>query len=105
MSSTIPSMWFDGARALRFLEVGRVTSFTNQCMVNVSTLETLIIRNPDSVPFYGWNALAGSGVSKGNGYIYVPRNMVEAYKSATGWSEFGDQVRAIEDYPEITGGL
>lgn len=39
-----------------------------------------------------------------DGYIYVPRALVDSYKSATNWSTFADQIRAIEDYPEICGG-
>ena len=40
-------------------------------------------------------------------YIYVPRDSLEAYWNATNWSAFvgsGNVYRAIEDYPEITGG-
>lgn len=33
-----------------------------------------------------------------DGYIYVPRNMVDTLKSSTNWSKFGDQIRALEDY-------
>ena len=39
-----------------------------------------------------------------DGYIYVPKALVEDYKVATNWATFADQFRAIEDYPEITGG-
>lgn len=39
-----------------------------------------------------------------DGYIYVPAALVDEYKAATNWSTFADQIRAIEDYPEITGG-
>jgi hypothetical protein len=39
-----------------------------------------------------------------DGYIYVPSALVESYKAATNWSTFATQFRAIEDYPEITGG-
>ena len=37
-------------------------------------------------------------------YFYVYSDMVESYKVATNWSEYADKIRAIEDYPEITGG-
>ena len=33
-----------------------------------------------------------------DGYIYVPRNMVDTLKSATNWSKHADQIRALEDY-------
>ena len=39
-----------------------------------------------------------------DGYIYVPRALVDSYKSATNWSTYASQIRAIEDYPEICGG-
>lgn len=38
------------------------------------------------------------------GYIYVPRSLVEEYKSASNWSDFASQIRAIEDYPEVLEG-
>ena len=31
-------------------------------------------------------------------YIYVPRSMVDTLKSATNWSTYADQIRALEDY-------
>ena len=37
-------------------------------------------------------------------YVYVPKALVGAYKSATNWSTYANQIRAIEDYPDITGG-
>jgi hypothetical protein len=33
-----------------------------------------------------------------DGYIYVPRTMVDTLKSATNWSTYADQIRALEDY-------
>jgi hypothetical protein len=30
------------------------------------------------------------------GYIYVPRDSVEAYKAASGWSKYADRIRPIE---------
>lgn len=33
-----------------------------------------------------------------DGYFYVPRDMVDTLKSATNWSKYADQIRALEDY-------
>lgn len=33
-----------------------------------------------------------------DGFIYVPRNMCDTLKSATNWSSYADQIRALEDY-------
>ena len=43
-------------------------------------------------------------IASGTGYVYVPSALVNSYKSATNWSTYADQIRAIEDYPDITGG-
>lgn len=37
--------------------------------------------------------------------FYVPKNLIETYKAATNWSTYADCFKAIEDYPEITGGI
>ena len=49
-----------------------------------------------------------SGIANGKGYIYVPRAMVDTLKSATNWSTYATQIRALEDYTvdgTITGEL
>ena len=61
-------------------------------------LETLILRSPTVC------TLGGALGNKGTCYIYVPKALVNSYKSATNWSQYANQIRAIEDYPDITGG-
>jgi hypothetical protein len=34
----------------------------------------------------------------------VPKSLVDAYKTAENWSTFANQIRAIEDYPEVLEG-
>lgn len=43
-----------------------------------------------------------------DGYFYVPRALVDGYKSATNWSTYSTQFRALEDYTvdgTVTGAL
>lgn len=40
---------------------------------------------------------------KKQGYIYVPKALIEQYKVATNWATFASRFRAIEDYPDICG--
>lgn len=58
--------------------------------------------------FYGtYNAVFNPDALK-DAYIYVPRALVDSYKSATNWATFADQIRALEDYTvdgTITGEL
>ena len=50
------------------------------------------------------NSLGGTLIASGTGYIYVPKALVDSYKSATNWTTYASQIRAIEDYPDVTGG-
>lgn len=68
-----------------------------------SILAVLILRN-NGVCTLGSDVFRNTPIKSGTGYIYVPSALVDSYKSATNWSAFGDQIRAIEDYPDICGG-
>lgn len=70
-----------------------------------TALTAFIIRNTEAVNVWLADGMfTSSGIASGTGYIYVPSALVESYKSATGWANWAEQIRAIEDYPEITGG-
>ena len=43
------------------------------------------------------NTLIGTG----EGYIYVPADLISTYENATNWSVLAGKFRAIEDYPGI----
>lgn len=87
--------------SLEFLDVNGSAGFGAWSLS--SGIKTFIIRS-DSVPnLHGWAGLSSTPIARGEGYIYVPASIVDSYKSATNWSAYADQIRAIEDYPEITG--
>lgn len=48
------------------------------------------------VPPYGSYMFVGTPIASGNGYIFVPDNMVDAYKTAEGWSARASVIRGIE---------
>lgn len=81
-----------------------ITSWGSQCFLN-SGLHTLIIRNTELLALSHIYVIQGTPIYLGTGYIYVPAALIEEYKIATNWVTVADQLRAIEDYPEITGGL
>lgn len=65
-------------------------------------LDTFVIGGKNYiVPLTSENIFQGTPISDGTGYIYVRQSLIEEYKIATNWSQFADQFRAIEDYPEI----
>lgn len=69
-----------------------------------SALTTVIIRSPVVCTLRTSNAFKSTPIEAGTGYIYVPAALVDSYKAATNWSVYADQIRAIEDYPDICGG-
>nr|DAL55606.1 MAG TPA_asm: leucine-rich repeat protein [Caudoviricetes sp.] len=79
---------------------------------NCFRLQALILKSPTLINLQSNNALIGDNAATNvalspaytgdnPGYIYVPKALVEDYKTATNWSVFADKFRAIEDYPEI----
>lgn len=69
-----------------------------------TVLSTVILRRETLVTLDNVNVFTDTPIASGTGYIYVPSALVEEYKAATNWSTYADQIRAIEDYPDITGG-
>ena len=73
----------------------------NKC----SSLETLILRKSDAIcTLANVSAFTSTPIESGTGYVYVPSALVDSYRTATNWSTYANQFRAIEDYPEICGG-
>ena len=95
---------FVGCAALTIVDVPNVTSIEQLSLSSCAALEALILGSDTVVALLHANALYGSGIANGTGYIYVPSALADRYKSATNWSTLALQIRAIEDYPESTGG-
>ena len=98
---------FSNNSNLQKIDLLNALSIGAQQFIRDTSLTTVIIRNTTTVPkldYAASSAFYQTPIANGTGYIYVPSAMVDAYKTATNWSTFADQIRAIEDYPEITGG-
>ena len=92
--------WYSGLKKADF---GSLSSIGNLAFW-ATPLETLIIRRETLCTLTDTRALGNTPISSGSGYIYVPSALVNTYKAATNWTAYSAQIRAIEDYPEITGG-
>lgn len=66
-------------------------------------LSALILRSTElcSIGINVTNLFTNTPIASGTGYIYVPKALIEDYKVATNWSTYANQIRAIEDYPEV----
>ena len=101
---TLPNVNYINSEAFQDCELLRKADFTNLEYIGFDAfrgcviLEALIIRNTELVvEFMSYDALLGTRISDGNGYIYVPRDLVDSYKNATNWVEYADQIVALED--------
>ena len=56
----------------------------------------------DVVPPYGTNMFLGTPIASGNGYIFVPDNLISAYRVATGWKNHADNILGHSDKERMT---
>lgn len=102
--TSLASQTFLSCTALEKVDLPAVTSIADSAFFYDSNLETVILRSTTMAPLAHTSAFSNSGISAKTGYIYVPSALVDSYKAATNWSTYASQIRAIEDYPDITGG-
>lgn len=103
--TSVSTQTFYGCTKLKHADCGNLGSITAQTFNACSELTELILRKTGSIcTLANVNGVNHSPIGKGTGYVYVPSALIDSYKTATNWSTFAAQFRAIEDYPEICGG-
>lgn len=103
-ATSLPSQCLYNCTALQKIDLPAVTSISDSVFMMDSKLTAVILRSATLVTLSNKSAFSSSGISAGTGYIYVPSSLVASYKTATNWATYAAQIRAIEDYPDITGG-
>lgn len=67
-----------------------------------ASLTSLILRSEDMCYMDEYSeALVGTPIEAGEGYIYVPDNLVNDYKEDAVWSVYADQIRPLSEYEEV----
>lgn len=102
---------FGACSKLKTADFLSATNIDANAFYKCSVLTTLILRNTNAIcTLSDVNAFNGTPIASGTGYVYVPRKWLsdtdpeKDYRRATNWSAYASQFRAIEDYPDITGG-
>lgn len=106
-----PQLWsirsgaFVGCYALRNFDFGPINNYGvppsiyGQAFMSCRSLESFVIRHDMVCELDSPTAFdTDTPIAEGTGYIYVPRSLVDAYKTAENWSHFANQIRALEDY-------
>lgn len=99
---TISQSAFYNCDALAKISLPSVTTINASAFSGSAIFETLILGASSVAKLSNTNAFTGTKIASGTGYIYVPADLVENYKAASNWATYAEQIRAIEDYPEIT---
>ncbi len=101
LTTLTPGDNFTYCYALKYADLGLATSLPSWCLANDRALLTVILRKTDKIcTLAATNALSGTPIAEGTGYVYVPDNLVESYKSATNWSTYATQIKPISELNE-----
>lgn len=88
-------MGFMNCFALEEIELPSITDIPTQCFFDCKSLTSLILSSPTMTTLGATNAFTGTPIASGEGYIYVPAELVDTYKSATNWQTYANQIVAI----------
>ena len=92
---------------LKYVVLTNVTELKDYAFIDCKALDTLILSS-ENICVLRYSALSNTPIASGTGYIYVPRALLDTYKTATNWSTYANQFRALEDYTvdgTVTGEL
>ena len=91
---------FDNCISLKRVELPMVRTIYNAAFRNCSKLEKLILRRNEVVKADGINTFLNTGIANGTGYVYVPDDLVDSYKTATNWSNYASQIKPLSELGE-----
>lgn len=86
---------FYGCSKLASLSLPCCNNIGIQAFMNASALISLTLGANSVATLQNANAFTGTPIASGTGYIYVPSDLVESYKSANNWSTYASQIMAI----------
>lgn len=86
--------------SLKSISMPVATNIGSGAMLNCILLKSVRIGASQVCTLEHTNTFANTPISKGTGYIYVPDELVDSYKTATNWSVYAEQIRPMSDYVE-----
>lgn len=90
---------FANCTALKIVKFDVLKNISTSTFNNCSSLQALIIGTANCT-LSNVNAFTGSSIANGTGYIYVPDNVVDTYKSATNWNTYASQIKGLSEIPQ-----
>lgn len=102
MTGEVGSNSFQECSELKYIDIGTATAINAAAFYNCQTLTTLIMRANNIVPIkQNFNGtFYNSPMIRGEGYFYVPDNLVERYKTDNNWSTYASQIKPLSELEE-----
>ena len=75
----------------------KLVSIYSQAFYQCSKLENLILRSTTMVSLSSINALSNTKIASGEGYIFVPLNLITEYQNDVIWSTYSDRFLSLND--------
>ena len=95
---TVAGAAFQSCSALEYAYIPNATSIGAMCFQYCSVLSTVIIEQDKIVcSLAAVTAFGGTPIEHGNGFIYVPDNLVDSYKATTNWAAYADQIKPLSE--------
>ena len=86
---------FKNCSSLTTIELPSVTSIGNQAFYSCSNLTSVILSGSTRCTLTNEYVFYYTPIQSGTGYIYVPANLVNSYKSDAYWVAYANQIVAI----------
>lgn len=98
-ATSIGGAAFSECSSLTSADFPAVTSIENFAFEVCSNLTSITLRVTTQVcTLSNTSAFNSTPIKSGTGYIYVPAALIDSYKTATNWTTYANQFRALESY-------
>ena len=82
------------------IDLSKKITLNSSTFNSAYSLVHLILRSDTLCPLSATSAFTQTPIANGLGWIYVPSDLVESYKTASNWSTYANQIVSLDEYPK-----
>ena len=86
-----------GCSKLKKIDLPNVTMMYASVFQGCSVLGTVILRANSVCTISNANVFASTPIESGTGFVFVPDNLADQYRSATNWSTYAAQIKPLSE--------
>ena len=91
---------FKGDTSLGTVDLPALNTIWEMAFYNCISLKTVILRLNRVCELKRTDVFDNTPIANGTGFVYVPDNIVEQYKTADNWSTYASQIKPISELEE-----